>query len=341
MQLVTLRDVSREAGVSLATADRVMNGRPGVRAVTMARVREASERLGYQANMLASRLARGGHRLAFVLPRGSNPFMRALSEQIADVAQHFAPQLVGVEIVPVDAFDPVMQVEALDRVGASGVDGVAVVAVEHDDVRAAIDRLAAAGIPVVTLVSDAPDSRRAHYVGIDNLAAGRTAGSLLGRFAGARGGRVGVVLGSAALRDHTDRWRGFSEVLERDFPALRLLPPIVGADDDERSGEVTASLLGEHPDLVGMYAAGAGTPGVAAALHGAGRGGDVVLVGHELDAASRAWLRQGTVDALIHQDAGHEARSAVRLLLSRLTGEAVLPGQERIRIEIFLRDNLP
>ena len=341
MQSITLSDVSREAGVSLATADRVMNGRPGVRAVTVARVRDAIERLGYQANPLASRLARGRHRLAFMLPRGSNPFMRALSEHVERVAQHFAPQLVNVEIVSVDAFDPVAQSEALFRIGRSGVDGVVVVAVEHEQVRLAIDRLTDDGIPVVTLVSDAPGSKRAHYVGIDNLAAGRTAGALLGRFAPKQPGSVGIVLGSAVLRDHTDRWHGFIDALARDFPHLRALPPGVGADDDEQSGAVAAGLFRAHPDLVGLYAAGAGTPGIAAALHAAGRDGDVVLIGHELDPASCDWLRRGTVDALIHQDAGHEARSAVRLLLSKLTGEAVLADQERIRIEIFLRDNLP
>lgn len=340
MQAITLRDVSREAGVSLATADRVMNGRPGVRAVTVARVRDAIDRLGYQANPLASRLARGGHRFAFVLPRGSNPFMQALAAHIERLAQYFAPQLVAVEIILVDAFEPVAQAAALSQAGIDGFDGVAVVAVEHPVVRAAIDGLTAGGVPVVTLVSDSPGSRRDFYVGIDNLAAGRTAGALLGRFIGRRAGCVGVLLGSAALSDHTDRLRGFTQALARDFPDLDILQPEEGQDDELRSRAVAEALL-EHPALVGIYVAGAGAPGVAAALHAAGRDQDIVLIGHELAPDACAWLRDGAIDALIHQDAGHEARSAVRLLLSRLTGEAVLPEQERIRIEIFLRDNLP
>ncbi len=340
MQAITLRDVSREAGVSLATADRVMNGRPGVRAVTVARVRDAIDRLGYQANPLASRLARGGHRFVFVLPRGSNPFMQALSAQIERVAQFFAPQLVNVEIMLVDAFEPVAQVAALVQAGLDGFDGVAVVAIEYPAVQAAIDNLIANGVPVVTLVSDSPGSKRDYYVGIDNLAAGRTAGALLGRFIGRRTGVVGVVLGSAALRDHTDRLCGFNQSLARDFPDLEILQPAEGQDDEAKSRAVTEALL-EHPALVGIYVAGAGAPGAAAALHAAGRARDVVLIGHELAPDACAWLRDGAIDALIHQDAGHEARSAVRLLLSRLTGEAVLPEQERIRIEICLRDNLP
>jgi LacI family transcriptional regulator len=60
-----------------------------------------------------------------------------------------------------------------------------------------------------------------------------------------------------------------------------------------------------------------------------------------LGAESRELLIDGTIDAIINQDSGHEVRSAARILVAHLTGEPVMPEQERIRIEVFLRDNLP
>ena len=45
----TLVDVAREAGVSAATVDRVINNRPGVRARTRDIVLETAQRLGYIA----------------------------------------------------------------------------------------------------------------------------------------------------------------------------------------------------------------------------------------------------------------------------------------------------
>jgi LacI family transcriptional regulator len=338
---VTLRDVCREAGVSLATADRVLNGRPGVRAATAERVRAASERLGYQANPFATRLARGdSFRLAFVLPRGRNAFMLELGEQVTRMAAHLARQRVAVELIHVDAFDPALlatRLEALD----DGFSGVAVVAVDDPLVGKAIDRLAARGIAVVTLVSDVPGSRRLHYVGVDNIAAGRTAGTLLGRFTGARRGPVGVIIGSERLSDHAERLRGFSAVIAEEHARLSVLPPRTGRDDDAASKRAATALLREHANLVGLYAVGAGTVGIAQALHQAGREKDIVLIGHELTATSCAQLRAGAIDALINQDAGHEARSAARVLTAHLTGEPIVAEQERIRIEIFLRDNLP
>jgi LacI family transcriptional regulator len=46
-------------------------------------------------------------------------------------------------------------------------------------------------------------------------------------------------------------------------------------------------------------------------------------------------------DAVISQDAGHEARSAIRVLMALGRGEPMLPEQEKIRIDIIMRDNLP
>ena len=96
-----------------------------------------------------------------------------------------------------------------------------------------------------------------------------------------------------------------------------------------------------RPDLVGLYNIGGGTKGVGATVAAAGRAGDLVLIGHELTPASRRLILDGTMAACIAQDAGHEARSAARLLMAQALREPVLADQERIRIEIFMRDNLP
>ncbi len=56
---------------------------------------------------------------------------------------------------------------------------------------------------------------------------------------------------------------------------------------------------------------------------------------------SRAGLLSGTIDALLNQNAGHEVRSAIRVLKAKADGLPVIAAQERIRIDIFLKDNLP
>ncbi|WP_432543355.1 LacI family DNA-binding transcriptional regulator [Kineococcus sp. SYSU DK002] len=57
-----MHDVARAAGVSPQTVSRVVNDAPAVRAATRRRVLDVIERLGYQRNDAASRLARGPRR---------------------------------------------------------------------------------------------------------------------------------------------------------------------------------------------------------------------------------------------------------------------------------------
>ncbi len=341
MARTTLQDVARTAGVSLATVDRVLNRRPGVHAHTAERVQQAIAQLKYRPDRFAARLARGReHRFQYILPTGSNAFMQALAERVRVTAEYVADERVRIGITHVDVFDGDVLAAALD--GLQGeVDGVAVVALDHPTVRQAIDDLVASGVTVVTLVSDAPRSRRSHYIGIDNAAAGRTAASLLGRFVGGRPGKVGLVAGSMALRDHIERQIGFEQVMARDFPALKLLPVREGRDDDDRVEELATGLLRENPDLVGLYNVGAGNGGIVAALEASGRARDVVFIAHELTPFSRRQLIRGTIDAVINQDPGHEARSATRLLIAERENAPYDSGQERIRIDIFVRDNVP
>jgi LacI family transcriptional regulator len=337
----TLVDVAEAAGVSLATVDRVLNHRPGVSPRTMERVEQSLVRLGYRPDPAAVRLARGiQYQFCFVLPTGTNTFMSLLAAQVERTLIALAEQQAYGDLVRVDVFDPQVLADTL-RGLIGRYHGVATVALDHPVVRDAIDAMVEADMVVVTLVSDVPNSRRHRYVGIDNSAAGRTAATLMGRFAGTRRGPVGLIAGSLALRDHAERMFGFQQVIGSEFPRLSTLPALEGRDDTERCRVVAERLLTQQPDLVGIYSIGAGNRGIAEALEAAGRAREVVFIAHELTDFSRRYLIQGTMAAIINQDPGHEARSAARVLLARCINQPIVDDQERIRIDIFLRDNLP
>lgn len=337
----SLLDVARAAGVSIATVDRVLHGRSGVRARTVELVNAAIDQLGYRPDPAAARLARNrSARIVFVLPSGTNSFITLLSQQLQALAPWLAEQRALASVQTVDVFSPAAVAQQLAALQGR-CDAVVVMAQDHPQVRAAIDDLVAHDTVVVTLVSDVPSSRRSHFVGIDNVAAGRTAATLLGHFIGARPGRVGIVMGSRALRDHAERLFGFEQVMAAEHPHLALLPPIEGHDLSDRTEPLVAELLAREPALLGLYSIGAGNRGIAGALEASGRAREVTWVCHELTPYARRALLDGTADAVINQDAGHEVRSACRLALAGVHGERVLADQERIRIDVFLKDNLP
>lgn len=337
----TIEDVARKAGVSVATVDRVLNGRAAVRPQTVERVEKAIRQLNYQPDRLAARLARAReYRFCFILPEGTNAFMATLAETVKAEAQRMAMEKVAIDLRHTDVFAAETLARTLDDI-STGYDGVAVVALDHPRVREAINALTDRGVAVVTLVSDVPNSRRHHYVGIDNASAGRTAATLMGRYLSGRKGKVGLIAGSLSLRDHVERQFGFEQVMLHEYPNLTLLPVREGRDDWKLAQQAAAQLLSENSDLIGFYNVGAGSRGIVAALEQAGRQNKTVFITHELTEDTRHALISGTIDIIINQDAGHEVRSAIRVLMSKADKSPIVDEMERIRIDIYLRDNIP
>lgn len=335
----TVHDVARAAGVSLATVDRVLNNRPGVRPVTAQKVEAAMAAIGFQRDLSASLLARGRDlRVVFLLPAGSNEFMGSLAGAVERRAQSSAGERLALELRRLRPLDPEGLARALDGLEPAICDCAVIVGSETPSVLAAVERASRRGVAVVTLVSDLPNSARRHFIGIDNPAAGRTAASLMGRFCPK--GAIGVIAGSLALRDHRDRLDGFGAVLAREFPGLQLLGPLESHDEPAQAEALASRLLADHPDLAGIYNLGAGNAGLVAALAASERARAVRVIAHELTPATRAGLDSGAIDVVLDQNPDHEIREALRAAQQCALGSAAPVTTDPIEIGIFLRDNL-
>jgi LacI family transcriptional regulator len=337
----TVNDIARVAGVSLATVDRVLNARPGVRSVTVDKVHRAIAELGYVRDTAAANLARRRvYNLLFVLPATDNEFVLALHDQITQQGRKLAHDRTILRTLTATPFDPQAIVAILDRLEPAETDGVAVFSPETPAVRDAVRRVRDKGIAVVALVSDLPSSARDHFVGIDNVSAGRTAARLMGRFV-RRQGQVLVITGSRLARDHMERRHGFDQVMQEAYPELEVLASIEGRDDPDLVHRLLPDVFASYPDLCGIYSSAAGNAGLIRFLEEARVPKDLVVIAHELTPMTRVALRAGVFDALISQDTGHLVRSAVRLLKATADDAPYDPTQERIRIDIYLNENLP
>ncbi|MCA0872809.1 LacI family DNA-binding transcriptional regulator [Seohaeicola saemankumensis] len=340
-QKPTVNDIARVAGVSLATVDRVLNARPGVRLVTIEKVRKAIEELGYVRDTAAANLARKRvYNLMIVLPDTQNEFVQALRQQISELASRLVTERTRLATVSVPPFDPQGIVETLDGLDPEKVDGVAVMGPETPSVRDAVRRVRGKGIAVVALVSDLPSSERDHFVGIDNVSAGRTAAQLMGRFVHSSG-KILVITGSRLARDHLERRQGFDAVIAEEFPDLEVAATIEGRDDPERIYRLMPSVFKNHPNICGIYSSAAGNAGLIQFLTEHRPDKHISIIAHELTPISRAALTDGTIDALISQDAGHLIRSTVRLLRATADKVPFNAAQERIRTDIYLKENMP
>lgn len=84
---VTIYDVAREAGVSMATVSRVVNNNPNVKPQTRKKVFEAIEKLGYRPNAVARGLAsKKTTTVGVVIPDISNQIFAEVARGIEDIA---------------------------------------------------------------------------------------------------------------------------------------------------------------------------------------------------------------------------------------------------------------
>ncbi|WP_337098723.1 catabolite control protein A [Paenibacillus sp. YIM B09110] len=87
---VTIYDVAREAGVSMATVSRVVNNNPNVKPATRKKVYEAIERLGYRPNAVARGLAsKKTTTVGVVIPDISNALYAEVARGIEDIANMY------------------------------------------------------------------------------------------------------------------------------------------------------------------------------------------------------------------------------------------------------------
>ena len=336
-----LRDVALAAGVSTATADRALHGRSGVRDATMQRVLKAAATLDYLPQAELYRAMRPPPmELVFLLPAGSNRYLRMLGDHLGYAQESLAPFNVRCRRHVFDSFDPRHVADALLRHGRQA-QGLAFMALEHPLVREAVNTLVERGVHVVTLISDLSHSRRAAYVGLDNRAAGRTAGDLIGRLLGPRRGKVAMIAGSLSYRGHEEREMGFLHVMQERYPELQVIGLREGRDDADNNHRQARSLLEAHPDLVGLYNIGGASDGVARALKEAGREQQLVFIGHGLTPDTRALLVDGTMDVVITQHPQQTVTNCARIFSNLRDGRDVMSGVEPVRISVVMRENLP
>jgi LacI family transcriptional regulator len=92
---VTIYDVAREAGVSMATVSRVVNGNPNVKPVTRKKVLAAIERLGYRPNAVARGLAsKKTTTVGVIIPDVSSLFFSELARGIEDIATMYKYNII-------------------------------------------------------------------------------------------------------------------------------------------------------------------------------------------------------------------------------------------------------
>ena len=335
---VGIKDIARALGISIGTVDRALHAKPGVNAMTRARVLKMAELLGYRPNLAARYLKSPKQlRIAVHLPREIALFWDSLREGIREAAAPFAPGLhVEFQSYPrLGEGDVPLFEHALN----DGTNGLIVAPGDPASLTPYITRAAGQNVPVVCVVTDAPDSERLTFVSAEPFTVGALAGELLARCQ-PQGGRVAFFTGWLSTQDHAEKLRGFESSL-RSFGDHLRIGPIVEAHDDEREGYRRAlEVLRAHEDLTSIYVSTVNSLPVLRAAEQEGRLPGLTIVTTDLFPELVKRIRDGAVAATVYQRPVSQGRQALRSLYEFLMDGTRPPSRVHVVPHLVMRSNL-
>lgn len=306
-----LKDIAFQSGLSLATVDRVVHDRPGVRQTTRARVSAAIAELERQYGEAGLT----GRRLAI------DVVMEAPQRFSDAVRSAFEAELPGLRPAAFSArfhLAERMREGELDRIlnaiARRGSHGVLLKAPRTKQTERAASSLMAAGIPVVTFVTDIATSSRIAYVGMDNRPAGANAAHLMGHMLGTEPTGILLNQSSAGFAGEAERCEGFRQILTRRFPHFSVTAISEGHGVHRDTFERTLAVLSAEPSITAVYSVGGANAAIIEAFAHERRKLSI-FAAHDLDAANRRLLAEGRLTFVIHHDLRQDARSASQIFL--------------------------
>ncbi len=337
----TAKDLAEAAGVSLATVDRVLNDRPFVSKTSSKKVNEAIERIGFIRNPAAVNLARNKtYRFLFMLPLAGDQYLRELLQRVDEAREALKSDLTLVDVEQIPVNDPHQVARYLSAIDSSRIDGVAIMAPESPQVRDAMARLLERGTKVVQFLSGQEKLENTDFVGVDNFAAGATAGKIIGRFLKHETGKIMVIAETMMAQDSIERRLGFDSIINSQFGHLKALPSLETYGDERRAETIIQRTLENNREIKAAYILSAEARIPVASIERCSDIRALTVVVHERTPFTEEALRGEKIDTIIAQDPGHAVRSALRIMRARTDLRAPLASQEKIRIEILLKENL-
>lgn len=328
----TLKDVAREADVSISTVSRVFNDPEKVRPDTQQRVREAAEALDYKPSRVARRLRLEDGKaslLGLVIPDIQNPFFADVARGVEDVAQAHDYAL----LLSNSDEDPDKQQVAVDTLKTEDVDGVIVPPVSMNDPE--VTRLVESDIAVVCV------DRRMENARVDTILSDNRQGAYdaVAHLIALGHERIGFIGGIARISTLTERREGYEAALrDHDLPVDSTLVK-EGESHRERGKDHTEALLHlDRPPTALFTGNNLTTLGALAALsqHNVRVPEDMALIGYD----DVPWAQALNPPPTVMDQPGYEMGSrGAELLLQRLDAPDRSPTTVTLQPKLIVRQS--
>lgn len=332
-----IKEIALQAGLGVATVDRVLNDRAHVREHTRKRVEQAIGELEKQELQLATT----GRKLIVDVvveapARFADEIRSALEAELPVLHPAvFRPRFHLRETMTTDEV-----LETLRSIERRGSHGVFLKARDVPEIAEAIGELQRSGIPVITTFTDVPLSGRVAYAGLDNRVAGATAAYLITQWLAPQPGNVLITMSDERFRGEEEREISFRRALRARQPQLTLIDASGGHGLDSLTEERVLNVIATHKKIDAVYSMGGGNTAILRAIE-ARQQSPVRFIGHDLDRDNVRLLREGKIQAILHHELRQDMRSACQHVMhfhKLLPASAVSPSSS---VVVVTPENIP
>jgi ribose transport system substrate-binding protein len=280
------------------------------------------------------------------LPGVVDPFY-----QVMQLGVEAAANDLGIEVVTQipATWGVAVQTPILDALVARGdLDYILTAPTDQDQMIGPLKAADDAGIKVITVDTflgdgdyvNGPVTFPISYIGSDNVEGGRISARGLAKAIGGKG-NVYINSTNPNVSSVEGRAVGFNEVMENEFPDIKVVGLDFNLDDMNTAVQQTAAVLQRTPDLAGVFgtnvfsAQGAGT-----AVVNAGLGGHVQVVAYDATQFAIEQLRAGVVSLVLAQKPFDMGYMAVQFAAADAAGVTSLPRRVETGFAIIDKHNV-
>lgn len=334
----------------MATADRVINNRPGVRDKTRQKVMDVVRKLGYRPDPIAAQLAKTSKaKIAFILPSDTYSIAQAVERYWMDVYDTARFARVSLDICAYEASKGEDPLDSLERV-AEGADAIVVCAADTEALRNRVRELKAEGKLIYSLMTDLQDDSTNRYVGFDQYKLGRTISYFLMLLTSKAPGNVLCHSMFSDTRAFFQRMQGHEDFRNsQDWQADHVA--FTGPSASINCKDKYLDYMDSEKPVVGVVCWGHGCLDFfhdEALRRQTGRPKIVVVV-FDMNAKIVSALLEEKIDAIFYLDSSMITQHAIKLALNDLEERKTISEKEiekksddyLVDFSLYVKENLP
>ncbi len=343
----TIKDVAKEAGVSIGTVDRVIHKRGRYSERTAEIVNAAIEKLNYTPSPIANALVsiKNHIKIGVSYPSewNSELFWQEVNLGIKKAQQELVP--FGIEII-IDcptSFSSVALKSSIKQLINQDISALVTTAFNSNDAEESFQNFIPSTLPYATAINGAWKSDALFHIGANNEASGALIAKIISLYCGTNA-NIAIISPNMEVEDAQRRIKGFVNKVVHELPNMNVLQisPVFAKTTTDANHDIyiqTKKLIAQYPHLDAIYITNGFIKASADAITDISS--SVKLFGHEYFQELSSYLNDGTICATVYQNPANQWYEAIMTMANYLRTQKEPEHNLTIGCSLITKETLP